>query len=206
MKDPTFVPISLYGVKNDGKRALRRILSRRWALIAAVFCLTASLVVASCGTDESEQSVRTATTTESAPGATHPNLVTDAEIERYPEGSPQRAVLDWFQAVQFRDEAGVRQSTTDREVERVSRKTLDDAVALIGPALGKPRVVSTRTRGTRAAIRLFIQSFVPGKREPVGETPSTFYLTRTGDGWRVDDVRYLVAAWAEIRAQKPESG
>jgi hypothetical protein len=186
-------------------RATRFPLARRGALIAALACLVASLVVVSCASDDNEPSTQAATTSDSRPGATHPNVVTDQEIERYPRDSPQRALLDWFQAVQFRDEAGVRQSTTEREVRRVSAETLDNAVRLIGPALGKPRIESTRERGSEAAIRLFIQSFVRGKPKPVGETPSTFYLTRLGNRWRVKDVRYLIAAWVEIRAKTPNS-
>ena len=190
---------------NDGTRATRGRPPRRGALplIAALGCLGASVVVVSCGTDADKSSAETQTSTVDRPGATYPNVVTEEEIGHYPEGSPQRAVLDWFQSVQFRDEAGVRANTTSQEVERVSRGTLDAAVRLIGPALGKPRIVSTRSRGDEAAIRLFVQSFVPGRVKPVGETPTTFRLTRASNKWRVNDVRYLIAAWAEIRKREP---
>jgi hypothetical protein len=168
-----------------------RLLVRQSILVLALVCVVASLIAASCGSDNDV----------SVALPLNPNLVTNTEIRHYPRNSPQRALLIWFQSVQFRDQDAVRLNTTSRELKRVSRKALEHAVNLVGSSLGKPKIVSTRKSGKEAAVRIYVQSYVPTKAEPVLSIPRTFSLARSGRRWRVDDARYLVEAGVDILAQ-----
>lgn len=166
-------------------------------LLAACLSLLASLSAASCGSAEEEGIA------ESSP--TNLNIVTESDLARYPRNSPERALLMWFQAVQFRDQDAVRLHTTDSAVVPVGSKTLAEAVKLIGSFLGKPRIVSTRVRGKGAVVRIFIQSWEPDNATPVLEIPRSFTLLRVGGRWKLSDLSYLMETRAEILAQRRAS-
>lgn len=160
-------------------RQIVRLSSLRFlAFSAALVCALASGVSASCGSTTSEKR---------ASG----HVLEDRDIERYSSGSPQRALLLWFQAVQFDDQPAVRSLTTRRELKRVASKTVDFAVSLVGTSIGTPEIVSVRKTGTRAAVRTLVRKNQPSGHAPV-QTAHTFYLTRVGPGWKVDDVSYLI--------------
>jgi hypothetical protein len=185
--------------RRSQQTAWMRRLTRHWVLMAACLSLVASLSAASCGSDEKE-----ATTTARSPN--NLNIIKRSDITRYAQNSPERALLSWFQAIQFRDNDTVRSIATDRAVAIAGEKRLDEAIMLIGSSAGKPRIVSTRTRGDKAAVRVFIESWLPGNPDPVLELPRTFMFVRVGAKWKMSDLSFLIETRAEILEQQRASG
>jgi hypothetical protein len=157
---------------------------RLQALVAAA-CVVASLVAASCGSKDKGQPPS------SVALSTDPNIVTSGDISRAPAHSPRRALLTWFQAVQFRDVAEVRQLTAPANVIRVTQENLDRAVTSIGASLARPQIVHTRITGDKASVRVLLLSYKPGSTLPVASLPATFSLLNTAGSWLVSDVSVL---------------
>ena len=93
-----------------------------------------------------------------------PNLVDERDVASTVAGSPERALLEWFQAVQFEDLEAVRSLTDPAALPRAGRRELAAAVAVVGPALGKPTIVTAKTNDDRASVRALIRGILRGRR------------------------------------------
>jgi hypothetical protein len=164
-----------------------RVLPRTSLLqgLSACACVAASIVAVACGGED------TSTSAELPAGAGAANIVQADDLGRVPEDSPDRALLEWFQAVQFRDVVGVRQLTAPATVSRVTPAALDRAVNRIGGSLARPQIVGRRLTSTQAVLRLLLLSYSPASSRPTATTPSTFSLAKIGGAWRLTDVSVL---------------
>jgi hypothetical protein len=127
------------------------------------------------------------------------NLVTDRDLRNAPPGSAQRALLSWFQATQFEDVRGVRLLVARAELERVGDARLKAAIAIVGPALGKPSIVSVRRAGSSTSIRTIIRAFQSGRSEAASAELQSFEMVRPGGSWQLADLNYLLEAAHDIR-------
>jgi hypothetical protein len=144
-------------------------------------CLVLSFAVA-CGSADQK----------AHPRRVPPEVVMPQDLSRYPASSPQRALLLWFQAIQFKDLLAVKSLTSVREIQRVKWKTLRLAVNLVGASLRTPKLVSTRESGRTAAIRAFVHSPSTKTRDSATLIPETFYLEKLHGNWKIDDITYLL--------------
>jgi hypothetical protein len=184
-----------------GKVIDRRGLFRP-AVLLALLCVAASLVSLSCGS-KAPQKTESATTTD-VPGTRR--LVTDNEIDQAEPRSPQRALLAFFQAVQFNDARGARELISTRINRAVAYKRLRGIVDLVGGALGKPDIQSVRRRGNTAFARVLVLAYVPGKPTAVSGSPATFILRLQGRDWKIDNLDYLFATANAIALARKKSG
>lgn len=120
-----------------------------------------------------------------------PNLVSQTDISATAAGSPQRALLEWFEAVQFRDLAAVHGLTAPESVTRVALPALDQQIDRVGVALAHPQLVSARANSTTAVIRALLVTYDPQVRKGSFSFPWTFRLLRSGGRWLVADVSVL---------------
>jgi hypothetical protein len=159
-------------------------------VFAAAVCVTASFVAASCGSKDTKTS-----TIHSSPAvsvlSSYANIVTSSEIAKTADGSPQRALLEWFQAVQFRDLGQVGRLTASPKATHVSPAALDSAVQNVGPSLAFPRVVQSRVSGDSASVRVLLLTYKAGTTILTSSLPATFTLTRPHGSWLVSDVSVL---------------
>jgi hypothetical protein len=169
---------------------------------AAVALSAMAIAVAGvgCGGDDSSDAEtrsknRATVTTEAA----LPNLVSQEDVASAPSDSPQRALLEWFQAVQFQDVEGAELLTEAGVIEETGPKRVKAAIGLVGPALGKPSIVNVRREGDRAAVRTLIEAFAPGRKAPVSTDPESFELTNTASSWELSNLDYLLMSARAIR-------
>lgn len=163
-------------------------------------CVTASVLGLACGSDD--QPKREVRVEPTVPGVRH--LVTDEQIGAAAKNSPARAVLLWFQAVQFKDQATVRELVTSDVVRDIGPDRLSRAVDTVGSSLGKPQVTSVRDRGSNASVRVFVLAYETGKPDPVAATPVTFSLDKDQGHWRLSDLRYLLTSADAISAAEAD--
>jgi hypothetical protein len=123
-----------------------------------------------------------------------PHVVTVKEIDRYPEDSPVRTVLQWWRALQFGNpELAARYYSPKLDV---TPKRVEEALA-VGPGIlgvtADLRVVDVEKWGRRATIlALLTKEF----RHPNGRTDKTsvtasFNVVRQGGRWFLADNRYI---------------
>ena len=117
-----------------------------------------------------------------------PTLLSAAAVERQPAGSPGRAFLEWWRAMQFDDvRAGARHYAA---ASAVTREQLDRQLQLATGAFGaRPRVVDVDEAGERATVLVLLETRArnPNGRVDVLRVPRSFELVREEGDWRLAD-------------------
>jgi hypothetical protein len=70
---------------------------------------------------------------------------------------------------------------------------------VVAAQLGRPEIVNTAVRGTRARVRVALISYAGDGRR--SEQPTTFGLRREDGRWRLDDAALLLDTAAALRRQ-----
>lgn len=181
----------------DPKTLLSGLRARQgWPLLATAVCVVASAVAVSCG-EGKDRGGNTAPKTDlrTVVGG---NLITDQDVASQPQGSPQRALFSFFQAVQYRDDEEALSLVARSERGELSPETIRGLIAMVGGSLGRPRIVAARVTGNRARVRTVVLGFAPGKSAPTSGTPVTFPLRNAESGWVLSDLSYLAVQAREI--------
>lgn len=160
------------------------------ALVVAVACIAITAGVVACGNDDPPSPSGAAVGATSRDTASLPAIITQDDLDAVSEDSPQRAVLSWFQAIQFKDVSGAAQLVDPPVLQRVGRDVFSAAVNTVGSALGKPTFVMSRRRGDQVAVRTIITGY-DAARKPAGSETVTFYLRKRAGKWRVTNLAYL---------------
>jgi hypothetical protein len=128
------------------------------------------------------------------------NLVTAKEITEAGRSTAKGALLEWFQAVQYRDYASVLALTSSGVRRNVGVGALHYAVRTVGYALGEPSIQRVVTHGGTTTVEVLVLGFAPGKPTPVNEVPVTFTMVKSPVGWQVDDATYLLQSAQAMNA------
>jgi hypothetical protein len=144
-------------------------------------------------------------------------LVSARDIAASPRNSPQRAVLEWWRAVQFGDHREARRFYAGEVDGAELRQITQNLAALMRRT--RPVVVQSKiARGRQATVRTLLQV---GKLQQAGgrptgatggiayEEPATFYLNKDGLRWKLADNRFLerrnaAVLRAEALAERPD--
>jgi hypothetical protein len=126
------------------------------------------------------------------PNQLNRNVVVEADIRATRAGTPQRTLVEWFQAVQFDDVEGVRRLTAPTALRLLRPAKLAADVEAVAPAMAKPRLVSARIGRSRAAVRVLLLSYALGKAKPVLSIPATLALVKVRGRWLMGDLALLV--------------
>ena len=123
-----------------------------------------------------------------------PLLVSTADVERYPQGSPERTFLEWWRALQFGSGSqAVRYYASDVDVsQRELQRAADVGVELIG-LRARPKVLDVLGDDGRATVYvLFTRAQLnPNGRADKVRTPRAFDLVREDGSWKLADNRYI---------------
>lgn len=148
--------------------------------LAVILCAAMSLVAATCGSSATKRNVPA--------DAAAPNIILPSDISAAPAASPERALLSWVQAIQFRDTARVLQLTEPAVVARTGSPAVSRAVQTLGPQFGRPQIVNGRIQGRRAILHVLLLSYVGQNTKPALSIPMTVLLTRVSNSWRIADL------------------
>jgi hypothetical protein len=134
-------------------------------------------------------------------------VLTSDDVNRFPEGSPTRALNEWWRAIQFRDiEAAKRLYASGVKVD-----DLEHQVASLAPPLSasRPSVVDIDETDKSAKLYVIVQTLplrATGQVQRGGtravETPVVFRLVKQGDAWKLADNSYIDQ---RVRAQEQAS-
>jgi hypothetical protein len=159
----------------------------------------AVMTVLACGCGGGDSGSTKAEPTPRRASAVPANLLTETDLKRAPTRSPQRALLEWFQAIQYSDLRGVRRLSSS-----AATKDLDLAaiLKLAGPGFARPQIRDVNVEGDRATVRLLLLSYEGGTGEVAIAQPTTIPLRRVGDAWVVSDLTLLVSSADAIYQQQ----
>jgi hypothetical protein len=123
-----------------------------------------------------------------------PTIVLDSDIEEHRKMTPGRALLEWWQAFQFRDVRTVKALTSRATLKAIGPRALADAVRRTG--LQGIEVLDATTDGDTALIQTGLLNFSaqrgePPPRTPTGSQPATFAMTREAGNWVFDQTDFL---------------
>lgn len=123
-----------------------------------------------------------------------PTIVLDSDVEAHAKGTPERALLEWWQAFQFRDVRTVEARTSRATLEAVGPRSLADLVRRTG--LQGIEVLDATTDGDTAVVQTGLLNFSapqgePPPRVPTGSQPATFTMAREGGKWVFAQTDYL---------------
>lgn len=166
-----------------------------------VCALLSSLVIAATGDDPEVPAGPSRSYNLDAAGVL-PNLVTVKDVLTTPEDSPARSILRAFQATQFKDVSGLRSLISHKRLQRTPGPVLAKAVQSLGPALGRPVVMSTRTNADRAIARIVVLSYLGRARRPAQARTYTIPLRRVAGRWLLEALDFILEPAAELRAAR----
>lgn len=169
-------------------------------LLAAVLCAVAG----GCGGDgDGGDGGETASTNQLSlpPGFTAqhpsasvpPNIVTDDYATKEAAGSARRALLDWWQAVQFRDVITARELTSDAVLRSVGPTAFRRTVLRVGDGLPGLKVVNGRRRGETTIVRAYLV-FAGASGATPTLAPRSFEMRSAQGSWKLASIEYLVRA------------
>jgi hypothetical protein len=123
-----------------------------------------------------------------------PQLLTERDIERYPENSPGRVVLEWWRALQF-DNASLAARYYARRLH-VTPQSLERKLAVGPDVLGlkaRFRVVDVIQQGRTATVLVLLTRALrhPNGRTDKVRSPHSFNVVEQGGKWRLSDNRYI---------------
>jgi hypothetical protein len=168
-----------------GRRSRRSLFSVRLAAVAGLVVTAALLFGCGGGGD---------TTSQDSFG---PNVVTDGDIDAQSTGSPERALLEWWQAFQFSDAEQVLQRTSKTTLNAVGKGDLSELVQNTGQGLQGVEVLGADETGNTASVRAGLLQFTPDKPgepppdEPTSSTPDTFEMKKEGNEWKFAATDFL---------------
>jgi hypothetical protein len=137
-----------------------------------------------------------------------PALLSKADVEAQPAGSPQRALYEWWRALQF-EEAPEAAKYYAGDV-RMTPAKLDVILSLGAPTLGlnaRPRLVETDVNGDAATVRVLLETAEqqPNGRVDKTQTARAFDLVHEAAGWKMADNRYLGRPAARVARFEAEA-
>jgi hypothetical protein len=123
-----------------------------------------------------------------------PTIVLDSDIDEQANGTPGRALLEWWQAFQFRDVKTVKALTSRATLEAIGPRALADLVRRTG--LQGIEVLDATADGDTAVVQTGLLNFSapqgePPPRTPTGSQPATFTMTRESGEWVFAQTDYL---------------
>ncbi len=144
------------------------------------------------------------------PGASE-QLLTPAEVARYPAASPQRALLAWWRNAQFADRpaflAGFAPSLRSR-FEHSPRLGEEFDYFSNGIRNAAPRILSTEVEGNRARVftRVEYRNLIGATRFVTASRPQAFEFVRGGVSWLLADDTFVRSTLRPLIAQRAQSG
>jgi hypothetical protein len=141
-----------------------------------------------------------------------PNIVTDSDIDAQASGSPERALLEWWQSFQFGDSEQVLQRTSKSAIDKLGKHDLSEFVKSTGQGLQGVEVLGAEENGNTASVRVGLLTFQPEKEgeppptDPTSSTPDTFEMKKEGDEWKFAAPEFLEPKIESFQAsQKQQS-
>jgi len=125
-----------------------------------------------------------------------PNIVLDGDIAAEKKGSPERALLEWWQAYQFRDSTTLLSLTSEAAVDATGEAELVELVNASG--LQGIEILDVSESGNSAVVNVGLLTFTPENpgepppREPTNSVPETFAMVSEDGDWKFDQTDYLV--------------
>jgi hypothetical protein len=129
-----------------------------------------------------------------------PTLLRAADVNRHAAGSPARALLEWWRAMQFDNAtaaAGYYAASLRLEPEQIDRQLVLSRTAFNG----RPRVIQVDERDDRATVLVLFEQRIanPNGRVDVVRSPRGFNLVRENGEWKIADNLYVERA---VRTQR----
>lgn len=177
---------------------------------AVVLAVAVVIVVLVAGGGDSEDSGSNGSADEAGQEAFPPQIVRDSEIEAQDSGSPQRALLEWWQSFQFGDAQAVLARTSQATINAIGERQLSELVRTRGQGLQGVEVLGATEDGNRASVRAGLLQFQPSSEgappptTPTASRPTTFAMAKEGDEWLFRETAYLEPMAEGLRKSKQQ--
>jgi len=128
-----------------------------------------------------------------------PNVVAPQQIAAYPLGSPARALLEFWQAIQFSDVSSARRLVSPEALASVTPARFTTMVQTVGDDIPGLRIVSSMQMGVNASVRVFLLGYA-ANRTVSTTSPQSFQLRDGSHGYQLSDLSYFLRVARTILA------
>jgi hypothetical protein len=182
-----------------------------WYIAGAVVVAAAAVAIAllvSGGSDDQSSGEANGGNQEAFP----PHVVKDSDIESQESGSPQRALLQWWQSFQFGDARGVAAGTSEATLKTIGAHQLAQLVKTRGKGLQGIEVLGATEDGNAASVRAGLLTFQPEKKgappptTPTASRPTTFAMVKQGDHWLFRETAFLQPMIEGLKRSRQQKG
>jgi hypothetical protein len=181
-----------------------------WYIAGAALVVAAAVVIIALGSGGGSDDSGSSSKSVASEGSFPPQVVRTSEIEAHDAGSPQRALLEWWQSFQFGDARGVVDRTSEATVSTLGRAELADLVRTRGQGLQGVEVLGATVQGDAASVRVGLLTFQPKKqgepppKTPTASRPATLAMHKEGDDWRFSEPAYLEPMIRNLRSRQQQ--
>ncbi len=153
---------------------------------------------------ENAQKITTATDASDVVKVFPPNVIKDGDVAAEKEGTPERGLIEWWQAYQFTDVDRVLELTSAQTTKALGEKNLVDLVLSRGPGLQGMEILGATENGNSATVQVGLLNFEapegkPPPRKPTGSTPDTFAMSKEDGEWKFAETEYVQLQLDELR-------
>ena len=162
---------------------------RRISAALAVACLT--IVLSACGGADDGKTGAEATPKPNPSIPLSAHLIGPEDLEKTKPDRPERALLEFWQAVQFENEDKAYRLLSKQATDGMTRAEFDEAVELAAPRFNsRPQIIQPETSGSTAYVGVNLL-FYDTKGKVIAITPTTFSLVEEDGQWRLADLEYF---------------
>lgn len=178
-------------------------LVRHWSASIVLSVAISALGLAACGSS-SPNSAHNGTQTASTPAGVPANIVDSRQIAGYPAGSPARALLEFWQAVQFSDTITTQRLVTPEAIASITPARFTRMIQTLGDNIPGLRIIDTTQVGANAVVRVYLL-FYAANGSISESSPQSFTLRDGRRSYQLRDLSYFLQTERNLLAAQRKS-
>ena len=174
------------------RSSVHQISTKHWPAFAVLVVALGTLSgLTACGSSSHGSHQGSALAAATTVGMPPPNVVATQQIAAYPAGSSARALLEFWQALQFSDLLSARRLVSPEALASLTPARFTTMVQTVGNDIPGLRIAGSTQIGRTASVRVFLIIYARN-RTVAASSPQSFLLRDGPHGYQLSDISYFL--------------